>query len=795
MSKKIFIFLIIFLIVLGFFNFRKTEEVEAVTTWFETTCSLSSNTWTCYNDVIFSCTATKCRNAGSYNCVKTCTSRSNATASSANCVLNPSSQSTMPCTCAGVGFCNGESGTCAITTNRCDYTCLANYENCDGNNANGCECQRPGPACGGTGNNTRYYNCNICDGTSCNTLVDAAHCLSQNCDNATHTQICSAGSCAACSAGFASCDLNSANGCEVDLNTDPNNCGSCGNSCGANTSCSAGSCVCNAGYANCDGNWANGCEANLNSDPNNCGTCGNICTAGKACINGECLTPNLYGFAWSENLGWISFNSKNCDTDGDGTMEVGEGTVGCPPVGTIIPAYGVYLPKGGTEQRFFKGYAWSANIGWIRFDPPDAASTDPLVTDCHNSPAYLLSGNEAGGLVRACAGAANTDCSGGANSAAGGWDGWICLQGVGAFSYRVTLPAPSYDEFRDWAWGGGGTSTNGTNAVVGWISFNCLNRGVCTAATAEGGPSNYKVTYEPENTAPTVSGMQLDGSPKYCNVGPGEGQISFGWTYTDTDTDNQSRFDFQVDNNSDFSSPEVNRRYCNLPAVSPPSPRTNTQTVSVKPTLTSTSQTYCAGTADELIVSTPDAITYNTSYYWRVRVFDNKGGDSGWVQYNDPADTNEDYPPGPPPGDGNPLTFTTIPHAKPWVDFRWCPSSPKTGKTIQFCSSSEAGVCEAAVAQCQLSPPQPLPENPVTCYGGASCSSWSWNLSGFTDWTFETSSDDTSQNPAGQFAIPGGKSVSLTVTDSSGFSCSKSHTVPVEITLPLPEWKEIPPTF
>jgi len=485
-------------------------------------------------------------------------------------------------------------------------------------------------------------------------------------------------------------------------------------------------------------------------------------------------------------------------------MEVGEGTVGCPPVGTIIPAYGVYLPKGGTEQRFFKGYAWSANIGWIKFNPSDAASTDPGVTDCYNSPAYLRFGTSTYGLIRACAGAPNPSVCGGGigpNPNSGGWDGWICLDDLGLIGTDypgVSLnTTPDPDEFERWAWGGGGTSTNGTNAVVGWISFNCKNdyNGIledhCTGIDPNTGLSyvDYKVTYEPENTAPTVSGMQLDGSPKYCNVGPGEGQISFGWTYTDTDTDNQSRFDFQVDNNSDFSSPEVDRRYCNLPAVSPPSPRTNTQTVSVKPTLTSTSQTYCAGTADELIVSTPDAITYNTPYYWRVRVFDNKGGDSGWVQYNNPTDTNEDPP------DGNAFTFTTIPHAKPWVDFIWCPSSPKTGKTIQFCSSSEAGVCEAAVAQCQLSPPQPLPENPVTCYGGASCSSWSWNLSGFTDWTFETGSDDTSQNPAGQFAIPGGKSVSLTVTDSSGFSCSKSHTVSVEIALPLPEWKEIPPTF
>jgi len=662
----------------------------------------------------------------------------------------------MPCTCAGVGFCNGESGTCAITTNRCDYTCLANYENCDGNNANGCECQRPGPACGGTGNNTRYYNCNICDGTSCNTLVDAAHCLSQNCDNATHTQICSAGSCAACSAGFASCDLNSANGCEVDLNTDPNNCGSCGNSCGANTSCSAGSCVCNAGYANCDGNWANGCEANLNSDPNNCGTCGNICTAGKACINGECLTPNLYGFAWSENLGWISFNSKNCDTDGDGTMEVGEGTVGCPPVGTIIPAYGVYLPKGGTEQRFFKGYAWSANIGWIRFDPPDAASTDPLVTDCHNSPAYLLSGNEAGGLVRACAGAANTDCSGGANSAAGGWDGWICLQGVGAFSYRVTLPAPSYDEFRDWAWGGGGTSTNGTNAVVGWISFNCLNRGVCTAATAEGGPSNYKVTYQPPNDPPTVSNAQLDGTPNYCTEtgdtnGVQKGQVGFKWTYTDFEGDDQERYWLQIATDSGFNTRVIDCQVPNSVVAEPDVGKTITSAV----TVVSSGSTELANACNDGLElgNRTLAISYGGTYYWRAA---SKAGT---------GNTNWSEPPAVGP------SFTTPAHAYPYIDFHWVPLHPDANQSVNFYDDS-------------------------VVYGGASKSSWFWVFPSATP------SSSTLQNPTGiQFQSAGPKSVSLTVEDSDGaatadpndFKCTDSKIV--QANLPLPKWKEIPPTF
>ena len=32
------------------------------------------------------------------------------------------------------------------------------------------------------------------------------------------------------------------------------------------------------GYADCDGTPANGCEIHLDSDPNNCGTCGGICS-------------------------------------------------------------------------------------------------------------------------------------------------------------------------------------------------------------------------------------------------------------------------------------------------------------------------------------------------------------------------------------------------------------------------------------------------------------------------------------------------------------------------------------
>lgn len=107
----------------------------------------------------------------------------------------------------------------------------------------------------------------------------------------------------ACNSGLADCDGNFwGTGCEVNLNT-YNNCGSCGNVCpdtyGTNgyPVCTNGVCgntQCGSGYSDCDNNPSNGCEANLNTDPNNCQTCGNVCPdtytvcGNPTCTNGVC---------------------------------------------------------------------------------------------------------------------------------------------------------------------------------------------------------------------------------------------------------------------------------------------------------------------------------------------------------------------------------------------------------------------------------------------------------------------------------------------------------------------------
>ena len=114
-----------------------------------------------------------------------------------------------------------------------------------------------------------------------------------------------------CDPGWEDCDALYANGCETDLLNDPQHCGACGVVCGAvpntvATACVNGQCVitaCAAGYADCDALYANGCEVNTQTSPQHCGTCGVVCgavpnTVSTACVNGQCvITACATGYA------------------------------------------------------------------------------------------------------------------------------------------------------------------------------------------------------------------------------------------------------------------------------------------------------------------------------------------------------------------------------------------------------------------------------------------------------------------------------------------------------------------
>jgi hypothetical protein len=97
-----------------------------------------------------------------------------------------------------------------------------------------CPGDPPGSCCPTTLGTNK--NCNFC-GDVC--ALPNADALCQPNPMAGPPSVCALVS---CNGGFADCDMMAANGCEVDTNTDPNNCGSCGNPCGPGQMCAGGVC-------------------------------------------------------------------------------------------------------------------------------------------------------------------------------------------------------------------------------------------------------------------------------------------------------------------------------------------------------------------------------------------------------------------------------------------------------------------------------------------------------------------------------------------------------------------------
>lgn len=152
-----------------------------------------------------------------------------------------------------------------------------------------------------------FADCNhqAYDGCEVNLGVDDNNCgaCGKVCALSHAIAVCSEGVCLAaeCDLGFADCDGLDANGCEVYILGDINNCGLCGKKCAEacvdpppQWGCKQGLCSfasCIAGHADCDGDVCNGCETDTVNDLKNCGACGNDCTLKGCwlCSMGACM--------------------------------------------------------------------------------------------------------------------------------------------------------------------------------------------------------------------------------------------------------------------------------------------------------------------------------------------------------------------------------------------------------------------------------------------------------------------------------------------------------------------------
>ncbi|MCA9706438.1 MAG: hypothetical protein KDK70_11360 [Myxococcales bacterium] len=104
-----------------------------------------------------------------------------------------------------------------------------------------------------------------------------------------------------CPAGFADCNGQMGDGCEIELGTNAN-CGGCGDSCAtgpnATGSCSGGSCSyqCQSPWENCDGDWSNGCEIPVGV-PHQCDVTGiNLTNGCWTAYCGNSANPNATNF-------------------------------------------------------------------------------------------------------------------------------------------------------------------------------------------------------------------------------------------------------------------------------------------------------------------------------------------------------------------------------------------------------------------------------------------------------------------------------------------------------------------
>jgi len=183
-----------------------------------------------------------------------------------------------------------------------------------------------------------FDDCNLMDPDGCetplNTLTDCMIC-GGGCTRANATPICSTGACriGMCDAGYGNCTGGDPDGCETQL-TSLTDCGVCGGPCAltnATETCATGTCAivtCDAGFGDCNTMPGDGCEANLMTDNNHCGSCPVVCTGGQSCVAGVCVASDpIVGVAAGSAFSCALHSSGSVECWGaNASGELGDGT-------------------------------------------------------------------------------------------------------------------------------------------------------------------------------------------------------------------------------------------------------------------------------------------------------------------------------------------------------------------------------------------------------------------------------------------------------------------------------------
>lgn len=419
---------------------------------------------------------------------------------------------------------------------------------------------------------------------------------------------------------------------------------------------------------------------------------------------------NVADWAWSENMGWLSFNCHDADTCGSSD-------------------YGVNINQ---QDNNFSGYAWSENLGWVSWQESSAPPDD------YDFNIYCPNACNSSNNCTACYDEETNRIYGWAKILSLGNDGWIKISNfvAGAFGFPKPFPIsfnqeeiiygvkfdPISGDFSGWAWNGSGNDNS-----IGWLSFNCADEG---AGGCEG--HDYKV-HSFSYTPPVLSDLSAPNwsLAQACSMYAREAFLR--WQFVDPDYGAYQKY-YAVSWNT-INDPET--------------PAENY--IKVQSSASQHSLNF-------------ENLDYDTTYYWWVNVWDDKGLEPLLATSTGPS-------------------FTTHKHEFPRVDFDWDPREPEwdpgTGTTTDVAFVNLSRYYTSANPG----------SDPVDC--DESCT-YDWD---FPADTIFIENDDLSASTTIQFTTEGAnpeeRKVVLTITDNDGYQCSKTIYVNAHFTLPT--WQEVKP--